>query len=45
MADLEGLPDKPLLQKSFPTNSFSFEDFFQILSTQRNASAPGLKIP
>ena len=33
-ADLEGLPDKPPLQKSFPTNSFSFEDFFQILSTR-----------
>ena len=42
LADLEGLPDKPRLQKSFPTNCFSFEDFFQILSTGQNASAPGL---
>ena len=41
LADL-GLPDKPPLQKSFPTNYFSFEQFFQILSTRRNASAPGL---
>ena len=35
LADLEGLPDKTPLQKSFPTNYFSFEDFFQILSTWR----------
>ena len=42
LADLEGLPDKPSLQKSFPTNCFSFKQFFQILSTRRNASAPGL---
>ena len=42
LADLEGLPDKPRLQKSFPTNCFSFEDFFQILSTGQNASAPRL---
>ena len=42
LADLEGLPHKPPLQKSFPTNCFSFEQFFQILSTRRNASAPGL---
>ena len=42
LADLEGLPDKPLPQKSFPTYCFSFEQFFQILSTWRNASAPGL---
>ena len=42
LANLEGLPDKlqkssKTLQKSFPTNCFSFEDFFQILSTRRNA--------
>ena len=42
LADLEGLPDKPPLQKSFPTICFSFEQFFQILSTRRNASGPGL---
>ena len=41
LADLEGLPDKPLL-KPFPTNCFCFEDFLQILSTRWNASAPGL---
>ena len=33
LADLEDLPDKPPLVKSFPTNCFSFEDFFRILST------------
>ena len=37
-----GLPDKPPLLKPFPTNCFYFEDFLQILSTQRNASAPWL---
>ena len=42
LVNLEGLPDKPPLQKSFPANCFSFEDFFQILSTRQNASAPGL---
>ena len=41
LADLLGLPDKPPLLKPFPTSCFSFEDFFQILSTWRNASAPG----
>ena len=30
LADIEGLPDKPPPQESFPTNCFSFEDFFQI---------------
>ena len=34
LADLEGLPDKPPLLKPFPTDCFSFEDFFQILSTR-----------
>ena len=42
LVDLEGLPDKPPLLKSFPKNWFCFEDFFQILSSQRNASACGL---
>ena len=42
LAVLQSLPDKPSLQKSFPTNCFSFEQFFQILSTRRNASAPGI---
>ena len=34
LADLEDLLDKPPLQKSFPTNCFSHEDFFRILSTR-----------
>ena len=40
--NLKGFPEKPSLQKSFPTNCFSFEDFFQISSTRPNVSAPGL---
>ena len=42
LADLERLPKKPPLQRSLPANCFSFEDFFQILSTLRKALAPGL---
>ena len=42
LADLESLSGKPPLLKPFPTNCFSFEDFFQTLSTWRNASTPGL---
>ena len=42
LAIFEDLPDKPPLQKSFLTNCFSFKQFFQILSTRRNASSPGL---
>ena len=42
LTDLEGLPEKPPLLKPFPTDCFSFEDFFQILSRGRHASAPGL---
>ena len=38
LADLQGLLNKPSLLKSFPTNCFSFEDFFQVLSTWQNAS-------
>ena len=34
LADLEGLPDKPPFQKSFPMNCFSFEDFLQMLCSQ-----------
>ena len=37
-ADLEVLLDKTPLLKSFQTNCFSFEDFYQILSTKRNTS-------
>ena len=42
LADLEGLPDKPPVLKPFPRNCLFFEDLFQILSTQGNASALGL---
>ena len=36
------MPEKIPLLKPFPTNYFPFENFFQILSTQWNAAAPGL---
>ena len=41
LADLEGLCGKPPLLTPFPTNCFLYQDFLQILSTRRNASAPG----
>ena len=40
--NLEGLPREPCLLKRFNNGSFSYDDFFKILSTRRNASAPGL---
>ena len=42
MGNLEGLPPEPLLVKKFNISCFSFDDFFEILSLRRNASAPGL---
>ena len=42
MGNLEGLPPEPLLLKKFSKSCFSFDDFFEILSSRRNASAPGL---
>ena len=39
---LEGLPPEPPLLKKFNKSSFSYDDFFPILATRRNASAPGL---
>ena len=39
---MEGLPPEPLLLKKFNKGSFSYGDFFAILATHRNASAPGL---
>ena len=41
MGNLEGLPPEPPLLKKFNKSCFSF-DFFEILSSHRNASAPGL---
>ena len=40
LGNLEG-PERPLLKKS-NKSCFSFADFFEILSSRRNASAPGL---
>ena len=42
LGNLEGLPPEPLLLKKFNKGSFSYGDFFAILATHRNASAPGL---
>ena len=42
LGNLEGLPPEPSLLKRFNKGSFSYDDFFKILSTRRNASAPGL---
>ena len=42
LGNLEGLPPKPSLLKKFSKSSFSYNDFFEILLTRRNASAPGL---
>ena len=42
MGNLEVLPPEPPLLKKFNKSCFSFDDFFEILSSRRNASAPGL---
>ena len=42
LGNLEGLPPEPSLLKKFSKSSFSYNDFFEILMTRRNASAPGL---
>ena len=42
LGNLQGLPPEPLLVKKFNISCFSFDDFFEILSLRRNASAPGL---
>ena len=42
LGNLEGLPPEPPLLKKFNKSSFSYDDFFAILATRRNASAPGL---
>ena len=41
LCNLEGLPPEPSLLKTFNKSSFSY-DFFEILLTRRNASAPSL---
>ena len=42
LGNLEDLPPEPLLLKKFDKSYFSFDGFLQILSSRRNASAPGL---
>ena len=42
LGNLEGLPPEPPLLKKFNKSCFSFDDFFETLSSCRNASAPGL---
>ena len=42
LGNMEGLPPEPPLLKKFNKSSFSCDDFFAILATRRNASAPGL---
>ena len=42
LGDLEGLPPEPPFLKKFNKSSFSYDDFFAILATRRNASAPRL---
>ena len=42
LGNLEGLPPELLLLKKFNKSCFSYDDFLDILSSRRNASAPGL---
>ena len=42
MGNLEDIPAELSLLKKFNKNSFSCDDFFETLSTHRNASAPVL---
>ena len=42
LGNLDDLPPKPSLLKKFNKSSFSYKDFFEILLTPRNASAPDL---
>ena len=42
LGNLEGLPPESPLLKKFNKSCFSFDDFLQILSSRKNASAPGL---
>ena len=40
--ELEGLPPQPQVIKMFKKGCFTYDDFLNLLSSQRNASAPGL---
>ena len=40
--ELEGLPPQPQVIKMFQKSCFSYDDFLNLLSSHRNASAPGL---
>ena len=42
LGNLEGLPPETLLLKKFNKSCFSYDDFLEILSSRRNASAHGL---
>ena len=42
LGNLQGLPPEPSLLKKFNKSYFPCNDFFEILLTRRNASAPGL---
>ena len=42
LGNLEGLPPERPFLNEFNKSCFSFDDFFEILSSRRNASAPGL---
>ena len=42
LGQLEGLPPQPQLTKMFKNGCFSYSDFLSLLSSYRNASAPGL---
>ena len=41
LGQLEGLPPQPQVIKMFKKGCFSFDDFLRLLSSHRNASAPG----
>ena len=42
LGTLDGLPPPPQLLKKFNKSSFSYDNFLAVLTTRRNASAPGL---
>ena len=44
LGNLQGLPAEPPLLKKFNKSSFSYNHFFEILLTCRNALAPGLNV-
>ena len=42
LGELKGLPPQPQVIKMFKKGCFSYDDFLNLLSSHRNASAPGL---